>query len=434
METLTLNIPTTNQKRIVVIGAGFGGLTLTKALKNSPYQVVLIDKNNYHQFQPLLYQVAMAGLEPSSISFPLRKSFQKSKNVFIRIAEMESVDPSSKTVYTSQGQLTYDYLVLSTGAKTNFFGNKKLEQNCYVLKSVRDALDLRNSILSDFENALQTRSYDKRQSYVDIVIVGGGPTGVELAGALAEMKMYILPKDYPEFDHREMDIYLIQSGDKLLKGMHEKLGRVAKERLEQMGVQVVLNDRVIDVEHDTVKTKNGREILAKKVIWAAGVSCEKVKGLDSETNVQSRSNRFLVNAYSELVEYPDIYAIGDAACMISEHYPYGHAQVAQPAIQQGAHLARNFKRLDKQKSLKPFVYRDKGTMATIGRNKAVVQLKWISFTGYFAWLAWLFVHLAALVGARNKAIVLLNWFWNYWTYDQSLRLVIQSENKKKVTD
>ncbi len=429
---LTLNIPESDDPRIVIIGAGFAGLTLARKLKNKAFQVVLIDRNNFHQFQPLFYQVAMAGLEPSSISFPLRKTFQGVKNVYIRIAELESVQTENKLICTSQGNLKYDYLVVATGAVTNYFGNKDIEDKSFGLKTVGEALHLRNKVLTDFEQSLHIQNYEDRQSLIDIVIVGGGPTGVELAGSLAEMRKYILPKDYRELDSEEVDIYLIQGGENLLMGMEDKLGQAAVDYLRKMGVKVMLNTRVTEIHDRHIVTNTGEEIVAGKVIWAAGVVCEKIDGI--QDSAVKRGNRLAVNAYNELIGEEHVFVLGDAAVMISDELPYGHPQVAQPAIQQAKNLAKNFIRsggdVSKKSTWKSFKYKDYGTMATVGRNKALVQLPKTSFKGFFAWLTWLLVHLYALVGVKNRLLVLLNWCWNYFTYDQSLRIILRPKTKK----
>lgn len=430
METISLNVPETEQPRIVIVGAGFGGFTLAIKLKKSNYQVVLLDRNNFHQFQPLYYQVAMAGLEPSSISFPLRKSFQKSKNVLIRIAELQSVDTLAQIIETDQGSLSYDYLVVATGAVTNFFGNQEFEQNCFTLKTVSDALFLRNSILSDFEKAIQSSDYDSRQKYIDIVIVGGGPTGVELAGSLAEMKRYILPKDYHEIDYQEMDIYLIQSSDQLLPGMDKKLADKAFRYLDKMGVQVLLGERVTNVKDDIVITNLGKEITAGKVIWAAGVTCKQINGLNKEELI-GYGNRLQVDQFNRVIGEENVFAIGDAALMKTEEYPNGHPQVAQPAIQQAKLLAKNVRKSQFAENWKTFSYKDYGQLATIGRNKAVAEFPRWNMKGFPAWLIWLLVHLYALVGVKNRLLVLFNWFWNYITYDQSLRVIIKPYNQKR---
>lgn len=422
-----INIPESHRERIVIVGGGFGGLQLARKLSRQDYQVVLIDKNNYHQFQPLFYQVAMAGLEPSSIIFPFRKLFQGKKNLFFRMAEVQSVDPATKRLQTPLGHCNYDHLIVATGAGTNFFGNKNLEEKAIGMKSVSEALYIRNHILNDYEDAVTTPDYDPRQELVDIVIVGGGPTGVELAGSLAEMKKHVLPKDYPELDVAgEVDIYLVQSGDCLLKGFSEESSAKALKYLENMGVKVLLNSRVTDFDGNLVHFKDGKTIPAQKVIWAAGIKGEPVPGLPEESITYG--NRLAVDRFNRVKGTKDIYAVGDVAYMEEPNFPQGHPQVAQVAIQMGANLAKNFKlRLREGKEEKAFSYNDKGSMATVGRARAVVDIPKpdLKIGGVVAWLLWLLVHLFAILGTRNKLFVFINWVANYVNYNQSLRVIIR---------
>jgi len=419
----TLNIPDTDSERIIILGAGFAGLRVARKLRNSRYQIVLLDRNNYHQFQPLYYQVAMAGLEPSSISFPLRKLFQKNTNVIIRTAEVTGIDTKAKEVKLGNKRLPYDHVVIALGAKTNYFGNKEIEEKSLSLKTVSEALYMRNSLLGDYEDAVQTDNYDNRQGLIDTVIVGGGPTGVELAGSLAEMKKYILPRDYKELDTEEVDIYLIQGAPQLLMGMSDKASGDALKFLQGLGVNVKLNTRVDRYDGETAYLSDGSTIPTKKLIWAAGVTCPRIDGIDESS--LGRANRIKINAHHQVLQHPDLYAIGDIAYLEDTDYPAGHPQVAQVAIQMADNLVKNFKRKEKNKSLKDFKYKDLGSMATIGRNKAVCDLPKWKTTGFIAWVIWLFVHLFQLIGVRNKVIVFINWVWNYITYDQSLRIIIK---------
>lgn len=425
---IKINIPETGQKRVVIVGGGFAGLQLARKLSNSNYQVVLIDKNNFHQFQPLFYQVAMSGLEPSSISFPLRKVFQKRKNVFIRVTEVQQIDTAAKCLHTPLGQVNYDYLVLAIGADTNFFGNDKIQRNAIPMKSVGEALYLRNVILQDYEKALSTIDYDARQELIDIVIVGGGPTGVEVAGALAEMKKYILPKDYKELNCDEIDIYLVQSGDRLLNGMSEEAAEAARRFLEELDVKIIFNKRVTDFDGKNVYMNDGSSIPTQKMIWAAGITGNSIEGIPADS--KTYGNRLKVDRHNRVEGMENVFALGDIAYMEEPDYPRGHPQVAQVAIQQAKQLAENLKAEQKGKNWEDFQYKDLGSMATIGRNKAVVDLPNFKFQGFFAWTVWLFVHLFALVGVKNRIFVFLNWVWNYFTYDQSLRLIIKMKPRQ----
>ena len=372
----------------------------------------------------MLYQVATAGLEPSSIAFPLRKLFQNRKNIFIRVAEVLSIESENKCIQTSLGTCWYDELVIASGADTNYYGNEKIAQFAIPMKSVAEALYLRNSIFEDYEKALTSTEHTEQQSFTDIVIVGGGPTGVELAGALAEMKRYILPKDYHELDTKGVDIYLIQSSDILLKGMSKQAGEAAEKFLAKLGVIVKKNIRVTDYDGEVV-TMNGAQIHSKKVIWAAGIKGNTLKGIPESSIV---GGRIKTDAFHKVEGLEHIYCVGDVA-FIEEGDLKGHPQVAQVAIQQAKNLAKNITNESKNKTATPFEYRDLGSMATIGRNHAVVDLPFVRFQGFFAWIVWLFVHLFAIIGVKNKVFIFLNWVWNYFTFDQSLRLIIKPRRK-----
>ncbi|MBB4079147.1 NADH dehydrogenase [Lewinella aquimaris] len=425
--TTKINIPESALERVVIVGGGFGGLQLARKLNKANFQVVLIDKNNYHQFQPLFYQVAMSGLEPSSIVFPFRKLFQGRKDLYIRMAEVTHVDTTAKQLQTPLGHCNYDHLIVATGADTNYYGNEELERRTLPMKSVSEALYLRNSILDDYEDALTTPAYDDRQELVDIVIVGGGATGVELAGSLAEMKTHVLPKDYPELAvQEEFDIYLVQSGDALLKGMSANSSEKALRYLEDLGVTVLLNSRVTGFDGRIVTFDDDRTIATQKVIWAAGIKGQPIPGLPEEAITYG--NRLAVDRHNRVKGTDCVYAIGDVAYMEEPDFPQGHPQVAQVAIQMGEHLAKNLRyRHERGEEWEPFHYSDKGSMATIGRGRAVVDIPKpeFHFAGVLAWLVWLIVHLFAILGTRNKIFVFLNWLYNYINYNQSLRLIIR---------
>jgi NADH dehydrogenase len=422
------NIIETSQKRIVIVGGGFGGLQLARKLSNSDYQIVLIDKNNYHQFQPLFYQVATGGLEPSTISFPFRKIFHKSKNIHIRLAEVKAIRAEQNQLDTSIGIVDYDYLIIAIGADTNFFGNQKMMDLAHPMKSVSEALDLRNTILQNYEDALSETDKEKRRTLMNVVVVGGGATGVEVAGTLAEMKKSILPKDYPELDFKMMQVYLLEGSPKVLNAMSGNASAKAEEYLKKLGVNVFLNSRVKDYDGENVFLEGGKSIPTKTLVWAAGVIGNKIEGLNSD--VIARGNRIKVNRNNRVEGYQNIFAIGDIAFMTEEKYPNGHPQVAQVAIQQAAALSVYFKNSLKNKTSKDFSYKDLGSMATIGRNKAVADLPNIKFAGFFAWLIWMFIHLMSLVGGKNRLFAFINWAWSYITFDQSLRLIIKPINKK----
>lgn len=418
------NIPQTDRKRVVIVGAGFGGLKLARKLsRKKELQVVLINKHNYHEFQPLYYQVATAGLEANSILFPLRAVFGDCKNVHIRVTAVTGVRTAEKTVDTELGPITYDYLVMATGAETNFFNQQNIIQNALAMKSVAEAIALRNRMLQNFEDALSVVTDDEKEGLMDVVVVGGGPTGVELCGTLAEMRRTVLPKDYPELDFKMMDIHLIESGGELLGPMSVQSQEHALEYLQELGVNVRLNTRVKDFDGRIVTMNDGSTLRTNNLIWTAGVKASPLAGLPPETI--GRGGRVIVNRFSQVQGFTDIFAIGDVALMTEEKWPNGHPQIAQPAIQQGLHLAKNLLHLVRNEPMTEFTYRDLGTMATIGRGLAVVELPFFKFQGFFAWLTWLFVHLMAIVGVKNRLAIFLNWMFNYLTYSNSLRLIIR---------
>ena len=425
MGTLT-DIPNLTRPRIVIIGGGFGGLKLAKSSSSTESEVVLIDKNNYHTFQPLLYQVATSGLNGASIAYPFRKFFEKQENFFFRLAEVLSVTPDQQLVDTSIGSIRYNYLVIATGAETNFFGNLLMQKNAIALKSINDAVMLRNTILCNLETALQAKDESKINLLMDFVIVGGGPTGVELAGAISELRKHVFPKDYKELNIKQMDINLIQSGDQLLKGMSAKASKKALEYLENYGVKVWLNRRVKSYDGETVLLDSGEELKTQTLIWTAGVIGSPVKGLREESIVSG--NRILVDQYNQVKGYDNIYAVGDVACMITDEYPDGHPMVAQPAIQQGKLLAKNLMKRLRGQAQTPFSYHDQGSMATIGRNHAVADLKMFKkefrTQGFLAWLIWMFIHLISIISFKNRLIVLLNWTTSYFSYDKGIRLIL----------
>ena len=423
-----MNIPQSNLPRVVIIGGGFAGINLAKTLANKNCQVVLIDKHNYHTFQPLLYQVSSSGLEPDSIAYPLRKILKKHKTSFFRLAEVQQIKPESNEVITSIGNLMYDYLVIATGTKTNYFGNKEIESNSMPMKSVPQALDIRSLILQNFEKAAIANSKEEREAFLNFVIVGAGPTGVELAGAIAELKNNILPRDYKDLNPTDMHIHLLEGANRVLPPMSEHASKKAEQFLKKLGVQVHCNTFVKEYDGLKVITNSNLVMQSETLIWAAGVTGAPVFGLKAEAIVE-RANRYRVNQYNQVVEYNNIFAIGDIALMASETYPKGHPQVAQPAIQQGKLLGKNLLRLIDKKPLVPFKYFDKGSMATIGRNKAVVDLKSYKFGGFFAWFVWMFVHLMSLVGFRNRVVVLFNWTYNYINFDKAARLIIRPFKK-----
>jgi NADH:quinone reductase (non-electrogenic) len=417
-------LPEIKFPRIVIIGGGFAGLALVEGLKKQHVQVVLIDRNNFHQFQPLLYQVATSGLEPDSIAFPFRKQISNYKNVVFRLAEVEEIKTDSKTIYTNKGSLTYDFLVLATGTKTNFFGMKNVEENSLGMKDIRDSLNIRHKMLQNLEQAAITCDDEERDALTNFVIVGGGPAGVEMAGALAEFCKYILPKDYPEYPSSIMKIYLVEGSGKLISAMSDKASAKTLKYLNALNVEVLLNEIVTDYNGEVVTTKSGKNIIAKNLIWTAGVKGQLPKGINKEQLVNG--NRLKTNQHLQVDGFTDVFAMGDIAAVITKETPKGHPQVAQPAIQQGKYLSKTLMNIIKNTPLKPFEYKDKGALATVGKRRAVADLGKLKFTGYFAWLLWSFVHLMSISGFRNKLLVGINWAISYFSYEKSNRLIIRN--------
>lgn len=425
----TMNIPQSSFPRVVIIGGGFGGIALAKKLSKKEMQVILLDKHNYHNFQPLLYQVSTGGLEPDSIAYPIRKVLQGYPNFFFRLAKVIGIDTKKRWVKTNIGEIKFDYLIVATGSETNFFGNENIETKGMAMKSIPQSLNLRSLILENFEQALLTDDLHERDALMSFVIVGGGPTGVELAGALAEIKKGILPKDYPDLDTRRAQINLVQSGDRILPAMSEVASRKAEQFLEKLGVNVWKDLRVLDYDGNMVITNTDTVFESATLVWAAGVSAVSIKGLDAK-ELLGRGNRLKVNDFHQVDGFENIFAIGDVAQMETKAFPNGHPMMAQPAIQQGRNLGDNLVRLVEGKPMKPFVYKDKGSMATIGRNKAVVDLPRFRFQGVFAWFVWMFVHLYFLIGFRNRVVVFINWVYNYIRFDREARLIIRPYKKQ----
>lgn len=424
-----MNIPHSDKKRVVIIGGGFAGLSIAKKLRNKNLQVVLLDKHNYHTFQPLLYQVATGGLEAGSIAYPIRKVIQEYKDFYFRLTSVKEIDTPNQKIISEIGDLHYDYLVIATGSKTNYFGNKEIERNSMSMKTIPQSLNIRSLILENFEQAVLTTNEADKNALINFVLVGAGPTGVELAGALAEMKRAILQKDYPDLDISKMEINLVQSGDRVLNTMSEKSSVAAEKFLVDLGVIVHKNVRVTNYDGRTITTNSDLTFETATVIWTAGVQGAKVAGLDSKSLVE-KVERIRVNQFNQVVGYNNIFAIGDIASMESEKYPQGHPMMAQPALQQGDLLGENLVKLIDNKPMKPFEYNDKGSMATIGRNLAVVDLPKYHFNGLFAWFVWMFVHLFSLIGFKNKAVVFLNWVYNYVRFDREGRLIVRPFKKR----
>lgn len=420
------NIEHTDKKRIVIVGGGLGGLELAFKLVDDDYQVVLIDKNNYHQFPPLIYQVASGGLEPSSISFPFRRLFQGKKDFFFRMAKVESVNTDEKTINTTVGEIDYDYLVMAFGAKTNFFGNKDIEATTLPMKSVSEAMRLRNTILRNLELALTEEDPERKQALMNIVVVGGGASGVEIAGAVAEMKKNIIARDYPDLDSSQMHIYLVNAVDRLLSAMDPVSSKRAERDLKELHVHIRQPQFATEYKDGILKTSAGLEIPTQTVIWVSGICVNTVEGFPAESI--GHAGRFLTDRFCRVKGVKDVYAIGDVSLVEGdEEYPLGHPQLAQVAMQQAKTVAKNFKAMSKGKELKPFKYKNLGVMATIGRNHAVAEISGKKFGGFPAWALWLVVHLRSILGVKNKTFILLNWVWNYINYKQSLRLILKAK-------
>lgn len=417
------NLPVLNLPKVIIIGAGFAGLKLARDLRNSAFQVILLDKNNYHQFQPLFYQVATAGLEPSAISFPLRKIFHSTPNVSFRMADAESVDYKAKRLYTDIGYIDYDFLILAMGADTNYFGAKNIEYYSSPMKTVSEALYIRNKIISNYERAITIAKVEDRKSLMNVVIVGGGPTGVELAGAMAELRNNVFPKDYPELSFKNMKVVLIEAGPNLLAAMSQEAQTHALSYLKKLGVEVLLSTKVQDYDGKLVSLEGKESIHTQTLLWAAGIKPNRIEGF--EQSHYAGNGRMLVNEFNQLIDSEGIFVLGDQCLLPGVNFPKGHPQVAQVAIQQAKNLSKNLNRMVSGQSLAPFQYKDLGSMATVGRKLAVVDLPFFKFQGLLAWMTWLFVHLMAILGVKNKLFIFLDWSWNYLAFDPSLRLLIK---------
>ena len=412
-----------HNKHIVIIGGGFAGLQLCRKLRNKKgFEITLIDRENHHMFQPLFYQVATARLEPSSISFPFRKIFQRAKNINFLMANVEQIVPEKNTLLTDQGEIAFDQLVIATGAYTNFFGNESVQEHSLSMKTTHEAIFIRNHMLMNFERMMEKK--DKEGSK-HIVVVGGGPTGVELAGSFAEMKKTILPKDYPRLNVADIKIYMIEGADYPLNVMSDKSKKSAKRYLEDLGVEVITNTFVNNYDGEKVVLSSGDEIVSNNVIWAAGVKGNYVQGLNE--GIEQKGNRYKVNRQNKIDGYDNIYALGDVAYMETEKFPQGHPQVANVAINQANTLAKNL--LKPSATPTDFVYKDLGSMATVGKHKAVVDLPFMSINGFVAWFIWMFLHLMLILSVRNKLIIFINWAWSYLTRDTSLRLILKARQK-----
>ena len=411
---------------VVIIGGGFAGMRLVKELKNKPVKITLIDKQNYHSFQPLFYQVASARLEPASISFPFRKVFQNYRNFEFRMAEVKNVDVNNNLLMTSNGIVHYDHLIVGTGCTTNFFGNEEIRKNALAMKTMQEAIEIRNRILLDFETYL-TAGFEEQEELRNIVIVGAGATGVELAGAFAELKNEILPKDYPNVDFSGLRIILLEGSPFTLGVMSDESKKMSRKYLEDLGVEIKTGVILNSYDGKTAKLNTGETIPCRNLIWSAGVTGNIIEGITGKENIGR--NRYLVDRYNRVNGTKNVYAVGDVACMKTPSYPNGHPQVANVAITQAKNLAENMKKSLQGKKPAEYEYKNKGSMATIGKHKAVVDLNFWKFQGFFAWLIWMFLHLMLILSVRNKLIIFINWAWSYFTKDTSLRLIINPEEE-----
>jgi NADH dehydrogenase len=415
------------KSKIIIIGGGFGGLQLAQNLDEKLFDILLIDRLNHHQFQPLFYQVATSQLEPSSIAFPFRKVLQHRCDIRIRLAEVKSINCDKNSIQTTIGTFEYDILVIATGCTTNFFGNQEIKKNAYTLKTTHQAITIRNSIIESFEKLLYVPEEEK-EALFNIVIVGGGPTGVELSGAFAEIKRDILPKDYPRIDFSKLQVILLEGSNHTLGSMSDMAKNASQKYLLDLGVIVKTGVFVKNYDGEIATLDNGEVIKTKNLIWAAGITGNLIEGISGE--IITKANRIKVNRINQVDGFQNVYVIGDIAYMETPHYPAGHPQLANVAINQGKLLAKNLKSIILNKKTIEYEYKDLGSMATIGRNKAVVDLPFIKFKGYFAWLIWMFLHLMLILSVRKKLIIFINWAMNYLTKDSSLRLILKGDEDK----
>ncbi len=417
--------------KVIIIGGGFGGIEVAKKLKNQPVEVLLLDKHNHHTFQPLLYQVATGSLEAPSVAFPLRKMFRKQNNLRFRIAEVSQINHSEKKVITDIGDFSYDYLVIATGATTNFFGNEDIEYYSLPMKNLKEAVNIRSFLLQNIEQALLQPTKAEQVPYLNFVVVGGGPTGVELSGAIAEIRNHILAVDYPELSKEDMQVYLVEGQDKVLSNLSPQASAKAELYLKELGVTLLLNKRVTGYNGEEIQFSDATPIPAKTVIWSAGVMGQFPGGIPED--LIQRGHRIKIEPTCLIPGMDRVFAIGDVAAMITEETPNGHPGVAPTAQQQGKFVAKQIVRMIENQPLEHFEYFDKGSMATIGRNKAVVDIGKIRFQGFFAWWVWMFVHLMSLIGFRNRLVTFINWMLSYVTFNGGVRLIIHKFERKKRT-